>query len=98
MGGVGTVSPGEVYQSEGGANLVMAEWHEPMGDHAKDGGVSGHKPTVHFKVDDVDQFRKSLPQSADVRVEPENTHWGSRWMVIADPDGNLYAYESEPGT
>jgi hypothetical protein len=28
-----------------------------------------------------------------VVVKPEATHWGTRWFVVRDPDGNLIAYE-----
>ena len=28
----------------------------------------------------------------EVVVRPEATHWGTRWFVVADPDGNLIAY------
>ena len=34
-----------------------------------------------------------LSSVAEVVVHPEATHWGTRWFVVVDPDGNLIAYE-----
>jgi uncharacterized glyoxalase superfamily protein PhnB len=28
---------------------------------------------------------------------PEATHWGTRWFVVKDPDGNLIAFEEVHG-
>ena len=67
-----------------------------MGDHAKTHGINGHHPTIHLRVDDVDAMFAALPNKAQVVVEPESTHWGTRWFVMKDPDGNLYAFESSP--
>ena len=56
-------------------------------------GVEGRRPTVHIAVDDVDERYRALRTSANVVVKPETTHWGTRWFVVRDPDGNLLAYE-----
>ena len=31
------------------------------------------------------------PHRAEDKSEP--THWGTRWFVVKDPDGNLIAFE-----
>jgi len=85
---------GGFYKSTIGTALVMAEHHDNQGDHAKEGGINGYRPTIHLKIEDVEEFRKSLPDNAKVVVEQEKNHWGRTWMVVEDPDGNLYAYES----
>jgi uncharacterized glyoxalase superfamily protein PhnB len=52
---------------------------------------------VHLTVDDLDARFRALGSSADVVVAPESTHWGTRWFIVRDPDGNLLAYEqNEP--
>ena len=80
-------------RSPGGMVLVMAEDHEDMGDHAKKGGMVGTRPTIHVRVPDLDAAFDALPDKSVVDIAPEDTHWGSRWFVVRDPDGNLYAYE-----
>jgi uncharacterized glyoxalase superfamily protein PhnB len=76
----------------GGVRLVIAEDH-PADDHSKSGGIAGHQPTLHLRVDDLDERYASITDRSAVVVEPEATHWGTRWFVLRDPDGNLIAYE-----
>lgn len=76
----------------GGIELVLAEQHV-SDDHAWSHGADGRRPTVHIAVDDLDERYRALNASADVVVKPEATHWGTRWFVVRDPDGNLLAYE-----
>jgi catechol 2,3-dioxygenase-like lactoylglutathione lyase family enzyme len=76
--------------SEGGMTIVLAERHS-AGDHSKSQGINGTRPTLHLAVDDLDARHAAL---ADVALcEPETTHWGTRWFVARDPDGNLIAFE-----
>ncbi|MFZ1991337.1 MAG: SRPBCC domain-containing protein [Alphaproteobacteria bacterium] len=77
----------------GGQTLVLANDHDDFGDQAKTRGINGARPTIHFRVADVDAFYASMPKGAHVAVEPVNTHWGTRWFVVSDPDGNLLAFE-----
>lgn len=77
----------------GGVRLVIAEDH-PAEDHSKSGGIHGHRPTLHLRVDDLDARYQSLSDRSIVVVHPEATHWGTRWFVLRDPDGNLIAYET----
>ena len=78
---------------DGGATrLVLAEPH-PATDHSKAHGVNGHAPTLHLAVDDLDERFREIGPRAQIVVSPEATHWGTRWFVLRDPDGNLIAYE-----
>lgn len=36
-----------------------------------------------------------LLQRPKISFRPELTHWGTRWFVARDPDGNLLAFEQE---
>lgn len=76
----------------GGVRLVLAEDH-PADDHSKSGGKRGHRPTVHLAVDDLDARYAQLAGRAAIVVPPEHTHWGTRWFVLEDADGNRIAYE-----
>jgi uncharacterized glyoxalase superfamily protein PhnB len=48
---------------------------------------------VHLDIHDLDARFKALPKGVDVVTKPEKTHWGTRWFVVRDPDGNLIAFE-----
>jgi catechol 2,3-dioxygenase-like lactoylglutathione lyase family enzyme len=77
-----------VMLSGGGIYLVLAE---------KSRGKPAARPNVHLDIHDVDARFKALPKGAHVVVEPEETHWGTRWFVVKDPDGNLIAFEELHG-
>ena len=70
--------------SGGGIEVVLAENEGESGTPA---------PTVHIDVHDLDARFKSLPKGTQVVTKPEATHWGTRWFVVRDPDGNLIAFE-----
>ena len=76
--------------SGGGIKVVLAERTEPAG--AKEGADST-RPTVHLDIHDIDARFRELPKGEHVVSEPEATHWGTRWFVVRDPDGNLLAFE-----
>jgi uncharacterized glyoxalase superfamily protein PhnB len=76
----------------GGVEIVLAEQHA-ADDHSWSNGFNGQRPTVHLRVDDLDDRYRELASRAEVVVKPEPTHWGTRWFVVKDPDGNLLAYE-----
>ena len=76
--------------SSGAMTVVIAERH-PADDHSKSHGIAGHRPTVHLVVDDLDARYREL--AAVALFAPEATHWGTRWFVARDPDGNLIAFE-----
>jgi catechol 2,3-dioxygenase-like lactoylglutathione lyase family enzyme len=88
----GSSEPRGVILDGGAIEVVLAERH-PSDDHSWSDGVNGRRPTVHLVVDDLDGRFEELVPRAPVVVQPETTHWGTRWFVIEDPDGNLIAYE-----
>lgn len=54
-------------------------------------------PTMHFSVKSVDQLAAALKgnRAVDVVTAPEATHWNTRWIRVKDPQGNVYAVESD---
>lgn len=78
--------------SSGGMTVVIAEDH-PAEDNSKTDGINGNRPTVHLQVDDLDARFKEVLASGSKPTPIQSTHWGTRWFVTADPDGNLIAFE-----
>jgi catechol 2,3-dioxygenase-like lactoylglutathione lyase family enzyme len=76
--------------SSGAMTVVLAEAHE-ADDNSKRHGINGTRPTAHLRVDDIDARYAEL--QAVALFAPEATHWGTRWFVARDPDGNLIAFE-----
>jgi catechol 2,3-dioxygenase-like lactoylglutathione lyase family enzyme len=83
---------GVCLDAPGGMSIVLAEPHAAS-DRAKSQGINGTRPTVHLRVDDIDARYDALAQSGAALFAPETTHWGTRWFVARDPDGNLIAFE-----
>lgn len=92
----GDGAPRGIILNGGAVEAVLAEQHS-TDDHSWSHGFNGQRPTVHLRVDDLDSRYSELASRAEVVVKPEATHWGTRWFVVKDPDGNLLAYE-EPAT
>ena len=90
--GAVTVSPRGVVLNGGSIEMVLAERHNTQ-DHSWSHGMNGHRPTMHLTVENLDERFRELSSVAEVVVHPEATHWGTRWFVVVDPDGNLIAYE-----
>lgn len=67
----------------GGAKIVLAEAHKPC------------PVTVHFAIEGADAYQTDLKKKKGVRVTTplEDTHWGTRWIRVADPDANHFALE-----
>jgi catechol 2,3-dioxygenase-like lactoylglutathione lyase family enzyme len=80
-GGNGTVRGALL--SGGGMELVLAS----------DPAYPAGRPILHLDIHDIDARFKTLPRGVDVVTPPEDTHWGTRWFVVRDPDGNLIAFE-----
>jgi len=81
--------------SGGGIKVILA-----AGGHAgrpAAGGAKGSGITVHLDIHDVESRFRALPKGGHVVVHPEATHWGTRWFVVRDPDGNLIAFEELHG-
>jgi GNAT superfamily N-acetyltransferase len=75
-------------------SIVLAEPH-PAADKSKSHGINGTRPTLHLRVDDVDRRYEELSRAKVALFAPEPTHWGTRWFVARDPDGNLIAFEQK---
>jgi uncharacterized glyoxalase superfamily protein PhnB len=88
----GENGPKGVGLSGGGTKLVLAERHAAS-DHSKSHGINGTRPALHVTVEDLDARYKDLSSKNLTLFEPEPTHWGTRWFVVRDPDGNLIAFE-----
>jgi uncharacterized glyoxalase superfamily protein PhnB len=80
----------------GAMTIVIAEPH-PADDKSKTHGINGTRPTVHLRVDDIDRRYRELSGAGAALFAPERTHWGTRWFVARDPDGNLIAFEQPVG-
>jgi uncharacterized glyoxalase superfamily protein PhnB len=93
-GGAGE-GPRGIGLSGGGVSIVLAERHAAT-DHSKSHGINGVRPTVHLRVADLDARYAALAAKGLPLFAPETTHWGTRWFVVRDPDGNLIAYEQAP--
>jgi catechol 2,3-dioxygenase-like lactoylglutathione lyase family enzyme len=52
--------------------------------------------SVFFATDDVDGLRPG--EAVEVVTPPEDTHWGTRWLRAADPEGRVYSIEGPAGT
>ena len=78
--------------STGAMSMVIAEAH-PTEDKSKSHGINGTRPTLHLMVADIEQRYAELSESGAALFPPEATHWGTRWFVARDPDGNLIAFE-----
>ncbi len=80
-------------QLEGGAiKVVIAEEHS--GGDMRDIAAKAHpnSPTVHLDIHNLDARFAQIPAGDHVVISPENAHWGTRWFVVRDPDGNLIAF------
>ena len=84
--------PRGVSLSSGRTTTVLAERHLSE-DRAWSHGVNGTRPTLHLHVDDVDKRYQEVEGTGVALFAPESTHWGTRWFVARDPDGNLIAFE-----
>ena len=76
----------------GGVKVMLAEGHAP-GDGLPSGADRATGPTLHLRVDDLDARFAAIGGAVRVNVPPGATHWGTRWFVVADPDGNRIAFE-----
>jgi uncharacterized glyoxalase superfamily protein PhnB len=88
--------PRGVGLSGGEISIVIAENH-PAEDKSKSHGINGTRPTIHVRVDDLDSRYAELAAKGLALFAPEPTHWGTRWFVVRDPDGNLIAFEQPLG-
>ena len=80
--------------SSGAMRIVLAQAH-PADDKSKTHGINGTRPTLHLRVDNIDARHAELARTGVALFAPEPTHWGTRWFVARDPDGNLIAFEQD---
>jgi len=80
-------------------SMILAEDHDTS-DPAKKPPVYTTKGRIslHFHTDDVDATFKTIKDGAHVKIHPENTHWGTRWFVVEDPDGNQFGWQGPAKT
>ncbi len=90
----GSGEPRGAALSGGEVSFVIAEQHE-ADDHSWSHGFNGTRPTSHIMVDNLEERFAQLADANCIVVAPEDTHWGTRWFVVRDPDGNLIAYEQK---
>jgi catechol 2,3-dioxygenase-like lactoylglutathione lyase family enzyme len=52
-------------------------------------------PTVHFALGQAEALaaRLAADPAARVLTPLEPTHWGTRWIRVADPEGRVYCLE-----
>lgn len=77
--------------------LVLAEDHDTEGA-AKQNPIYNLKGRIslHFKTESVDASFEKIKKGAHVVRPPENTHWGTRWFMVEDPDGNQFGWQGPP--
>ena len=78
--------------TSGAMSIVLAEPH-PAQHKSKTHGINGTRPTLHLSVGNIDERYAELAKAGVALFAPERTHWGTRWFVAKDPDGNLIAFE-----
>jgi catechol 2,3-dioxygenase-like lactoylglutathione lyase family enzyme len=83
--------------SGGGIQVVVAERERERGTNAPSNAAGGSRFNVHLDIHDIDARFRALPKGDHVVVAPEATHWGTRWFVVRDPDGNRIAFEEVHG-
>jgi catechol 2,3-dioxygenase-like lactoylglutathione lyase family enzyme len=73
----------------GGVRVVLAEPHDKSEIH---NSRSPHSPTLHLDIHDADKRFAEIPAGDHIVQTPQDNHWGTRWFVLRDPDGNLIAF------
>jgi uncharacterized glyoxalase superfamily protein PhnB len=80
------------------ADLQIGDSHIFLVDEFPEMGCRGPKSigatavTIHMYVEDVDAaFGKAVAAGAEVRMSLEDTFWGDRYGVLADPFGHAWS-------
>lgn len=77
----------------GAVRVVIAESNElagPAGTQAPQ--PHPHSLALHLDIHDADKRFAAIPPGEHIVTPPEDNHWGTRWFVLRDPDGNLIAF------
>lgn len=80
--------------SYGEFKLILAEDHDltPTQQKPEIYRTKG-RISIHFDTKDVDATFAKIKHGAHVIKAPENTHWGTRWFLVEDPDGNQFGWQ-----
>ena len=73
----------------GGVRVVLAEAHDEVDIHNRQ---APHSSTLHLDIHDADARFAQIPSGDHIVQPPQDNHWGTRWFVVSDPDGNLIAF------
>ena len=73
----------------GGVRVVLAEPHDGVNIY---NSVAPHASTLHLDIHNADKRFAQIPGGDHIVQPPQNNHWGTRWFVVRDPDGNLIAF------
>ncbi len=73
----------------GGVRVVLAEPHDGVNIH---NSLAPHASTLHLDIHNADKRFAQIPGGDHIVQPPQNNHWGTRWFVVRDPDGNLIAF------
>jgi catechol 2,3-dioxygenase-like lactoylglutathione lyase family enzyme len=85
------------YLHFGEFKLVLAEDHDLTHPDSKpESYKTKGRISIHFDTKDVDLSFSKIKEGPHVVVRPENTHWGTRWFVVEDPDGNQFGWQGPP--
>ncbi|HEY1979216.1 MAG TPA: VOC family protein [Xanthobacteraceae bacterium] len=81
--------------SSGRFVVVLAEPHPEDKDQSWAAGYKENRPTIHLAVKNLDKAFSEMKTKDRVRIAPEQTHWGTKWFVLEDPDGNMIAINEQ---
>ncbi|MGZ3693010.1 MAG: VOC family protein [Bdellovibrionota bacterium] len=82
------------YLHYGEFKMVLAEDHDSADPSTKPAVYKTKgKISLHFDTPDVDETFKKIKPGSHVITAPENTHWGTRWFLVEDPDGNQFGWQ-----
>ena len=78
-----------VILSGGGVRVVLAE---PYDDKSICNRLAPHSSALHLDIHDIDKRFAQIRNGDHIVQPPQINHWGTRWFVVRDPDGNLIAF------
>jgi catechol 2,3-dioxygenase-like lactoylglutathione lyase family enzyme len=76
----------------GSVQFILAEPHHSSSENSIDSNVLG-RPTIHISLADLEEYYKQFSTDHGLVCPISTTHWGTRWFVFHDPDGNYLAFE-----
>jgi uncharacterized glyoxalase superfamily protein PhnB len=82
----------------GAVEAAIAEKHVDDPADGSNRAINGVHPTLYIAVEDLDARYAALQDCSIIVIPPEDTHWGIRWFVVRDPDGNLLAFTQRRDT